>query len=58
MASIERRIERLEARHGSQFVAIVDVIGLSEEEAEQRIEAKRRAAEACGYKGHIIVLDE
>ncbi len=60
-SKISRRLEELERRRrqrlGRGFQAVVNVVGLDEEQAERQIAVVEQAAEASGYHGQVIIID-
>ena len=56
---IKARLDKLERERGrpEQFMAVVNVSGMTEQEAEAAVKAKELEAERAGYRGRIMVLD-
>jgi hypothetical protein len=61
MASIERRLQILEERANVHMfdtpLAVVDVIGLAQEQAQRQILERERELAAGGYGGPLLILD-
>lgn len=59
MATNKARLERLEAQAGGRldFIAVVNVAGMTEAERVAAIAAKEAEAKLAHYAGPIVVVD-